>query len=144
MSEPEPIRRSRGNSKWVKSHAELVADDVARDSPRRSMDQVIQVTVHTIKRRWRVQNRRRLRIRQRPGVGLFAGPHFFIAYPSFFCAAASLLLYRCFQVSMLGIVPSGCVYSFDMYVFRLGDEILVAGARRSSRGWPRRIGRPCL
>jgi len=28
---------------------------------------------------------------------------------------------------MLGIVPSGCVYSFDMYVFRLGDEILVAG-----------------
>jgi len=45
---------------------------------------------------------------------------------------------------MLDIVPSGCVYSFDMYVFRLGDEILVAGARRSSRGWPRRIGRPCL
>jgi hypothetical protein len=27
---------------------------------------------------------------------------------------------------MLGIVPSGCVYSFDMYVFRVGDEILVA------------------
>jgi hypothetical protein len=51
-----------------------VADDVARDSPRRPMYQVIQVTVHTTKRRWRVQNRRRLRIRQRPGVGLFAGP----------------------------------------------------------------------
>ena len=71
-----------------------MADDVARDSPRRSMYQVIQVTVHTTKRRWRVQNGRRLRIRQRPGVGLFAGPHFFIAYPSLFCAAASLLLYR--------------------------------------------------
>jgi hypothetical protein len=31
---------------------------------------------------------------------------------------------------MLGIVPSGCVYSFDMYVFRLGDEILVAGGEK--------------
>ena len=27
---------------------------------------------------------------------------------------------------MLGNVPSGCVYSFDTYEFRLGDEILVA------------------
>ena len=31
---------------------------------------------------------------------------------------------------MLGNVPSGCVYSFDMYVFRLGDEILVAGGEK--------------
>jgi hypothetical protein len=31
---------------------------------------------------------------------------------------------------MLGIVPSGCVYSFDMYVFRLDDEILVAGGEK--------------
>jgi len=62
------------------------------------MDQVILVTVHTTKRRWRVQNMRRHGIRQRHGVGLFAGPHLFIAYPSFFWAAASLRLYRCFQV----------------------------------------------
>jgi hypothetical protein len=83
-----------------------VADDVARDSPRRSMYQVIQVTVHTTKRRWRVKNRRRLRIRQRPGVGLFAGPHFFIACPSFFCAATSLLLYRIFQSPSWGFCPA--------------------------------------
>ena len=70
------------------------------------MYQVIQVTVHTTKRRWRVQNRRRHGIRQRPGVGLFAGPHFFIAYPSFFCVAASLLLYRCFQSPCWGLCPA--------------------------------------
>jgi hypothetical protein len=33
---------------------------------------------------------------------------------------------------MLGIVPSGCVYSFDMYVFRLGDEVF-GGRRRENR-----------
>jgi hypothetical protein len=82
-----------------------VADDVARDSPRRSMYQVIQVTVHTTKRRWRMQNSR-LRIRQRPGVGLFAGPHFFTAYPNIFCAATSLLLYRSFQSPCWGLCPA--------------------------------------
>jgi len=107
------------------------------------MYQVIQVTVHTTKRRWREQNRRRLRIRQRPGVGLFTGSTSLPLTQASSAHRVSTPIQE-FPISMLGIVPSGCVYSFDMYVFRLGDKILVAGARRSSRGWPRRIGRPCL
>ncbi len=31
---------------------------------------------------------------------------------------------------MWGIVPSGCVHSFDMYVFKLCDEILAAGGEK--------------
>jgi len=105
------------------------------------MYQVIQLTVHTTKRRWRMQNRRRLCTRQRPGVSLFAGAPLLHRLPKLLLRGR---VSTPILISMLGFVPSGCVQSFGMHVFRLGDEILVAGARGSSRGWPRRIGRPCL
>jgi len=70
------------------------------------MYQVIQVIVHTTKRRWIVQNRRRLRIRQRPGVSLFAGPPLLHRLPKHLLHGRVSTPIQSFQSPCWGLCPA--------------------------------------